>query len=150
MAFFNKTISDYAKVVQPGLVLLAGITLVRFLLQPVFNVPIEAAGKFASITIFSLIVGLFYVVKAAVAGDTYRDLLGLSITLFIGVALLISVAIGVDEFAGIDTYFTHPSHGGDTNPFIHMFAHLVFGAICALLVWGIGSLVRKMAKAPTS
>jgi hypothetical protein len=78
---------------------------------------------------------------------SYRDLLGIAVVLSFSTAAMIMVAIAIDDFGGIETYYTDPAepHKGVMNPFQHMGGHLLAGAISSLVLWGVGSLVYLVA-----
>ena len=56
--------------------------------------------------------------------------------------LFVILGIAVDDFGGIDTYYTGPQ---EANTWGHMFGHVVEGVIFTLLLWGIGSVVYLVA-----
>jgi hypothetical protein len=63
-------------------------------------------------------------------------------------ALFIILGIAIDEFGGIDTYYTDLEHGGSFNVWQHMGGHVIFsGVIFTLAMWGLGSLVYLIASA---
>ena len=92
-----------------------------------------------------LILAIIYSVRLARRGEGFLDVLGTVAALAIPMALMIVVAIAVDEFGGIDTYFTDPAHGGSLSPWTHMFGHVIAGIVLSLGLWGIGSVVFLVA-----
>jgi hypothetical protein len=129
-----------------GLVLL--VSVVRFLLKPMFDVPYAQGTNFASVTILLPILMLFYTIKIANSGGTYRDVLGVAAALSLPAMVFIILGIAIDEFAGIDTYYTDPEHGGSFNVWQHMGGHVIFsGVLFTLVMWGLGSLIFLIASA---
>ena len=147
MKLLTNPFSQYLRDVRPGITLLILFAVIRFLLKPVFQVPYARGTNFASVTILLFILTVFYSVKAAHSSGTYRDILGIAAALSVVTAALVVVAIGVDEFGGIDTYYTDPAHGGNLNPWVHMGAHAVGAVIFTMIMWGIGSLVFRFTGA---
>ncbi|MBI3940910.1 MAG: hypothetical protein HY315_08750 [Acidobacteria bacterium] len=143
MKLLEKPFAQYLGDVKPGIILLILLAAVRFLLKPLFQVPYERGTNLASVTILLFILIVFYSVKAARSSSTYRDLLGIAAALSLTTALLIIVGIAIDDFGGIDTYYTDLAHGGNLNPWVHMGAHAAGGLIFTLLTWGVGSLVFR-------
>jgi hypothetical protein len=75
-------------------------------------------------------------------GGNFRDLLALAGLFAFSGMLFVMLGIAIDDFAGIDTYYTGP---GESNTWGHMLAHVVEGVILTLLLWGIGSVVYLVA-----
>jgi hypothetical protein len=89
---------------------------------------------------------LVYSVMVARSSGSYRDLLGVAMALALPTTLFIMLGIAIDDFGGIDTYYTDPAHGGNLNAWAHMGGHVVFnGILVTLVLWGIGSLVNLVA-----
>jgi hypothetical protein len=150
MKFFQKPLSEYARETRLGLGLLAALAVVRFLLKPVFDIPYARGTTFSSVTLLGLILMLVYAVRAARARGTYRDLLGIAAALSYWTSLLVIVAIVIDDFGGIDTYYTDLAHGGNLNPWAHIGGHVIGAILGTLILWGIGSLVYLVAKPRSS
>jgi hypothetical protein len=151
MKLFNKPLGEYCQFSKMGIYLLALVGVIRFLMKPVFNVPYAQGTYFTSMTILLLVLMVVYAVRANAAGMSYRDLLGIAVVLSFSTAAMIMVAIAVDDFGGIETYYTDPAepHKGVMNPFQHMGGHLLFGVVASLVLWGVGSLayfVTNMSK----
>lgn len=147
MKLFDKPFGAYWQHAKGGIYLLAALSVIRFLMTPVFNVPYAQGTHFTSVTILMIVLMVYYAVRAAASGfDSYRDLLGIAAVLGLSTAAMIMVAIAIDDFGGIDTYYTDPAHGGSLNAWQHMAGHLIFtGIISSLVLWGIGSLVYFIA-----
>lgn len=141
MKLLNKPFAEYLQSAKIGIGLLLLVSVVRFLLKPLWGIPYEQATHFASVTILLPILMLVYSVMVGRSGGTYRDLLGVAMALGLSTALFIIIGIAVDDFGGIDTYYTDPAHGGNLNAWAHMGGHVVAGIIFTLVLWGIGSLV---------
>ena len=132
---------------------LLAMAIVRFLMLPLFQVPYEQGTHWVSLTVLLPILMLFYAVGVAWAGGTFRDVLGIALCLGFSNALLVMLGIGIDDFAGVDTYYTVGEAAMSPGP--HMLAHGVSGLVFTLLLWGVGSLIylvaggRKRSSAPT-
>ena len=151
MKMFNKSVGEYWQFAKTGVYLLALVAVIRFLMKPVFNVPYAQGTYFTSMTILLVVLMAVYAVRAHTAGMSYRDLLGIAVVLTFSSAAMIMVAIAIDDFGGIETYYTDPAepHKGVMNPFQHMGGHLLFGVVASLVLWGVGSLayfVTTMSK----
>ncbi len=147
MPLLRRSLSAYFRETSVGLWLLIGVGVVRFLLKPLLGIPYEQASTYVSVTILSLILLAVYPVLAARRGKTYRDMLGIAAAISITTAAISIIAIGVDEIAGVGTYFTDLGHGGEMNPFLHMLGHALAGLFGTLIGWGLGSLVLLISNA---
>jgi hypothetical protein len=149
MKLFNKPFGEYIQFAKVGVYLLALVSVVRFLMKPVFNIPYAEGTHFVSVTILMPILMIVYTLRARSAGmGSYRDLLGIAAALAIPTMAFIILGITVDTLAGIDTYYTDPAHGGNLNQFLHIGGHiLVTGVGFSLILWGIGSLVHRVTGA---
>ncbi|MGH7497096.1 MAG: hypothetical protein ACREOO_32500 [bacterium] len=145
MKLFPKSLGEYGRFAQTGVLLIALVSFVRFLMLPVFNIPYSTGTHFTSVTILLWLLVAFYAVRVFQTGGSYRDVLGVAFTLVMTATAVIIAAIVIDEFGGIDTYYTDPAHGGDLNPWMHMLGHVVFGLVGTLFMWGLGSLVYFFA-----
>ena len=141
MKLFSKPLGEYCRFAQTGVILITLMSVLRFLMLPVFNVPYSSGTHFTSVTILLLLLVPIYAVKVANSGGSYRDVLGLAFVLTMTAVTLIIAGIAIDDFGGIDTYYTDLAHGGDLNPWMHMGGHIVFGLVSTLVLWGLGSLV---------
>ena len=141
----NKPLGEYLRFAKLGVGLLLLVSIVRFLLKPAFGIPYEQATHFASVTFLMLILMPVYAVVVARHGGSYRDLLGVALALSLSTTLFIMLGIALDDFGGIDTYYTDLAHGGQLNPWAHMAGHILGGVIGALVLWGLGSLVYLVA-----
>ncbi len=56
--------------------------------------------------------------------------------------LFVILGIAIDDFGGIDTYYTVPQA---SNTWGHMFGHVVGGVISTVFLFGIGSVVYLVA-----
>jgi hypothetical protein len=144
MKLFNKPFGEYIQFAKVGVYLLALVSVVRFLMKPVFNIPYAQGTHFTSVTILMPILMIVYTLRAGAAGlDSYRDLLGIAAALAIPTMVFIILGIAVDTLGGIETYYTDLAHGGNINQWLHVGGHiLVTGVIYSLILWGIGSLVH--------
>ncbi len=147
MPLLSKPFRNYFRETCIGLWLLLAIGVFRFLLKPVFGIPYHQGTLYSSVTIMVLILVVIYSALAPSRGETYRDVLGISAAISFSSEAIIIAAIAIDEFGGIDTYYTDPAHGGNLNPFLHMGGHLIAAFIGALLWWGLGSLVFMIVRA---
>ena len=144
MAIFNKPLSAYFNQVKTGIYLIAALTVIRFLMQPAFGIPYEQGTTFTSVTILLLILGAFYTYRASQeSSTTYRDILGIVFVLAMSAEILVSVAIAVDDFAGIQTYYTAEGHSV-ANTGTHIIGHILVGIVMTLVLWGVGSLIKKL------
>jgi hypothetical protein len=148
MKLFNKPLSVYLQFAKTGIYLLALVSVIRFLMQPVFNIPYAQGTHFTSVTILMILLMIYYAFRANAAGYDYRDLLGIATALAWPTTVMIILGIAIDEFGGIDTYYTDPAHSGSPNPWLHIGGHvLVSGIITPLVLWGIGALIYYAASA---
>ncbi len=147
MAFFSKPFGSYVNSVKPGLYLLLVVAVVRFMMLPVFNVPYDSGTTYTSMSILLIILGVFFAYKLSqTQGSTYKDVLGTMMVLSYSNAIIVSIAILIDDFGGIETYFTAPGHSLEST-FAHIAGHIfVAGTFMALLLWGVGSLMMKILK----
>ena len=145
MKLLNRPFKHYLRQARLGIALLLVVAIVRFLLKPIFDIPYEQGTLWASLTVLQPILMLVYSVVVARKGGTFRDLLGVAASLALFAALLIIVSIAIDDFGGIDTYYTDPDHGGRGNPWGHMWGHVVGGVISTPVLWAVGSLVYLAA-----
>jgi hypothetical protein len=146
MKLLNKPFAEYVQMAKVGIGLLLVVSVVRFLLKPVFSVPYAQGTNFASVTILLPIIMLFYAIKIANSGGTYRDVLGVAMALCFSTAVFIIAGIALDHFGGIDTYYTDLEHGGSFNVWQHIGGHVVVsGIIFTLAMWGLGSLIYLIA-----
>lgn len=147
MKLLNKPLGTYCQQAKGGIYLLAAMSVIRFLMKPVFNIPYEQGTTFTSVTILMILVMGYYAFRAGASGSgNYRDLLGIAAAIGLSTATMIIAGILIDEFGGIDTYYTDAAHGGSLNVWQHVGGHVVFtGVITPLVLWGIGSLVYYVA-----
>lgn len=146
MPLFNKPFGEYLKSAKVGIGLLLLVSVLRLLLKPVWQVPYAEGTNFASVTILLPILMLVYSVMVARSGGSYRDLLGVSAALCSAGTLFIIMGIAISSFAGIDSYYVDPAHGGNVNVWLHMGGHvLVNGILFTLVMWGVGSLSYLLA-----
>jgi hypothetical protein len=146
MKLLNKPFGEYLNTTQLGIGLLLLVSVVRFLLKPMFNVPYAEGTNFASVTIVLPLLVVLYAVKTANSGGTFRDVLGVAAALSLPTTVFIILAIAIDDFGGIESYYTDPDHGGSLNAWQHMGGHVVFsGIIFTLVMWGLGSLIFLIA-----
>ncbi|MBI4446058.1 MAG: hypothetical protein HY645_09110 [Acidobacteria bacterium] len=137
----NQSFAGYLKEISWGILLLALIAVIRFLMKPVFEIPYERGTNWASLNILLFVLITVYAFRAARRGDGLADLAIMSVMLAFTSALLTIAGIAVDEFAGVDTYFTDPAHGGGMQALAHMGGHLVAGIIVSVALWVLGTLV---------
>ena len=144
MRILDKPFGRYLSEANTGVLLLVVVGIVRFLLKPVFQIPYERGTNFASLTILVFLLMVWYSVKAARSAGTYRDVLGIAAALSLVMALLIIISIAIDDFGGIDTYYTDAAHGGGGNPLAHMGGHAVGALVFTLALWAIGSVILRV------
>jgi hypothetical protein len=147
MRLFTKPFGEYFRETCAGLWLLLAVGVVRFLLKPALGIPYSDGTWFSSLTILVMVLTVVYAVIAERRGETYRDLLGIAVALSFTTAAIVIAAIAVDEFAGIDTYYTDLAHGGNLSPLAHMGGHLLGALFGALFGWGIGALAFTASRA---
>jgi len=146
MSLLKKPFNHYLREVRLGIWLILIIGVIRFFLKPVFGISYEQATWVTSLTLLVLLLLVAYSIRAAVRGETYRDVLGISAALSFTSAAFLVVAIAIDEFGGIDTFYTDMQHGGELNPFLHMGGHMLGAVIGSLFGWGLGSLVLMLTR----
>ena len=146
---FNRPLGEYFQFTKIGIYLLALVSVVRFIMKPVFNIPYAEGTHFTSVTILMPILMIVYTIRARSAGlGSYRDLLGIAAALALSTTAFIILGIAVDTLGGIETYYTDLKHGGNLNQWLHVGGHiLVTGVIFTLILWGIGSLVHLVTGA---
>lgn len=142
MKLLNQPFRQYFREARLGIALLFLVALMRFLFQPLFQIPQDQGTHWVSLTIMLPIIMLCYSVRVALKGGTFRDLLALAAWFALSGMLFVMLGIAIDDFAGVDTYYTVP---GESNTWGHMLAHVVEGVILTLLLWGIGSVVYLVA-----
>ena len=142
MKLLNQPFRQYFREARLGILLLLLVAVMRFLFQPLFQIPQDQGTHWVSLTIMLPIIMLCYSVRVALKGGTFRDLLALAAWLALSGMLFVMLGIAIDDFAGVDTYYTVP---GESNTWGHMLAHVVEGVILTLLLWGIGSVVYLVA-----
>lgn len=148
MKLFERPMGSYCEEVRVGIILLGVLAVIRFLMLPVFGVPFAAGSIYVSLNLLLPILGIYYAYSFGQrAGTTYRDILGMAFALGLSLNVFVSIGILIDDFGGIDTYFTDPAHGGDFNPVVHVLAHLVGATLFhTLFIWGLGSLVFRLTR----
>jgi hypothetical protein len=101
--------TEYLKLARPYLVLLAILTVGRFVLGNVSGVPYEKGSDKMSIVIVTLVSSILYAAFAR-AFLAYRlfDAAKLTMTLAFCAQVVIFVATLVSYLAGIQSYFNHP------------------------------------------
>ncbi len=142
MKLFSKPFRQYFGEARLGIALLLLVAVMRFLLQPLFQIPQDQGTHWVSLTIMLPVIMLCYSVAVALKGGTFRDLLALAAWFALSGMLFVMLGIAIDDFAGVDTYYTVP---GESNTWGHILAHVVEGVILTLLLWGIGSVVYLVA-----
>ena len=78
----------------------------RFLLQPLFQIPQDQGTHWVSLTIMLPIIMMCYSVAVALKGGTFRDLLALAAWFALSGMLFVILGIAIDDFGGIETYYT--------------------------------------------
>jgi len=147
MKFFNKPFGNYLQMTKIGIALLFLIAVTRFLLDPVFHIAYDQGTNLASLTILMPIIMLYYAVKIANSEGTYRDVLGVSAALALSSTAFIIIAIAIDDFAGIQTYYTDPKHVDYSGTWRHITGHVFgTGVVTTLVLWGVGSLIYNFAR----
>lgn len=145
MTLFNEPLGAYFRQLKTGIYLMGALAVIRFLMQPVFSVSYEAGTTLTSVTNLLFILGVFYAYRASKDSSTiYRDMLGIAFVLALSSQVLVAIAIAVDDLTGIQTYYTAPGHSV-ANTGAHIVGHLIPGTlVLTLVLWGIGSLVKKL------
>ena len=139
------TLKSAFEYVKPGLLLLLAMSIVRFLMLPVFNIPYEAGTTYTSTFILQLIVGAYLVGQAAMNTDaSYKTLLSYAFVLAFCYQVIMAIMIAIDDFGGIETYYTDPGHSL-ANTWLHMGGHLLVPTIVAtIIIWIVGALAKAM------
>jgi hypothetical protein len=145
MKILGKPFTAYVKEAKFGIALLFVVSLIRFALKPLWGIPYEQGTLFASVTIVQPILMLIYTMRVIRTAGTYRDLLGFAAVLSLSMLVFIVVGILIDDFGGIDTYYTDPAHGGAFSPWEHMAGHTIAAVVFTIVLWGIGSLIYAIA-----
>ncbi len=151
MGFFNEPLSSTFARLRTGVILLTVVAIIRFLAKPAFGLAYDDATHLVSLAWLLLILVTVYAVPTGRRGGNWKDYLANALVLTATTQVLIVVAIAVDEFIGIDTFYTDPDHGGSINPLVHMAAHLVLPTVVLTLVftlwgWLCGTVVRRVAR----
>ncbi len=143
MKLFNRPFGEYYQFAKVGVYLLAAMAVIRFVLKPMTGLAYDKVTHFASVTNLMILLMIYFTIRARASGfGSYRDFLGVGTVLGLSWAALTIIGIAVDEFGGIDTYYTDLAHGGDQSSWIHMGGHALGGVVFSLILWGIGSLVN--------
>jgi len=146
MKLFNKPLGAYWQHAKGGIYLLAALSVIRFLMNPLLKIPYAQGTTFTSVTILMILVMAYYAFRAGSSSlNSYRDLLGIATVIGLSTAAMIILGIAIDDLGGIDTYYTDLAHGGNLNTWLHMGGHLVAGIVSSLVLWGVGSLVYYVA-----
>lgn len=148
MKLFNRSLGSYCADVRVGVILLGVLAVIRFLMLPVFGVPFAEGSLYASLNVLLPILGIYYAYSFGQRpGTSYRDILGIAFTLAVSLNVFVSLGIAVDDFGGIQTYYTDMAHGGEFNPVLHILAHLIGATLLhTLFIWGLGSLVFALTR----
>src|SRR5262245_34277493 len=133
MGILDKPFRAYVKEAKFGIALLFVVSLVRFLLKPVFGIPDEI-GTWASVTIVQSVLMLIYTMRVIRNSGTYRDLLGYAAVLSLSMLVFIVAGILVDDLLGIDSYYTDPAHGGALNPWKHIVGHIITAIVFTIVL----------------
>src|SRR5262249_2081040 len=99
----------------------------------------------ASVTIVQPVLMLIYTMRVIRTSGTYRDLLGFASVLSLSMLVFIVAGILIDDFLGIDSYYTDPAHGGARNSWEHIATHTIGALVFTIVLWGIGSLIYVIA-----
>jgi len=145
MKILDQPFTAYVKEAQSGIALMFVVSLIRLVLKPVFGIPYEKGTLFASVTIVQPILMLIYTMRVIRTSGTYRDLLGFATVLSLSMLVFIAAGILIDDFGGIDTYYTDPAHGGAFSPWEHIAGHTIAAIVFTIVLWGIGSLIYVIA-----
>ena len=147
MAFFSQPLSGFFNKVKPGLLVIAAVAVLRFLMLPVFGIPYSDGTSLASVFIVSTIIVLIYGAAHGATGGSAKDLLAVAAIIMYSVGVIISVAILIDEGLGIDTYYTDPAHGGSNSIVFHVFGHLVIAStVFTLVTWLLSSVAAALGR----
>ncbi len=143
---FSHSLGAYFKNVRIGLVLLVLVGVVRFLMKPVLGIPAESGSALTGVAWLWLILVLVYSTLVGQKGGRFGDVVGTVFVLSAVASVISVVGIALDEFGGIDTYFTDPRHGGSMNPWLHMGGHLIAGIVLTIAGSLIGGLVFLLGR----
>jgi hypothetical protein len=151
MKLFNRPLGSYFTEVKTGLMLIAALAVIRFLMLPVFGVAYDSGNWFTSLFVLFPIVAIFYMYRASQSPvTTYNDILWTAFAVVVTSQVLIAVGIAIDDFAGIPTYFTDVRFGAE-NTLGHSAGHLfIVTTVVTLVLWGVGSLIKKLFGKKTS
>ena len=108
MKLLQKPFRQYLQESRLGIGLLLLVAIMRFLLQPLFQIPYDEGTHWVSLTILLPIIMLFYSVAVARKAGSFRDLLVLAALFAFSSSLFIILSIAISDFGGIQTYYTGP------------------------------------------
>ncbi|HET8644811.1 MAG TPA: hypothetical protein VFO85_04950 [Vicinamibacteria bacterium] len=149
MTVFGKPLSAYARFAKLGLAVVAAVTLLRLILS-LAGVDNDAA-KWVSGTAAALAAALVYSARVHTKGfGSYKQVLPVVWLIAMTLSVLVALAVMLGIVTGQDNIFTAPEYSGgqDGKNWVHVFAHIVVGAvILPLVLWGLGSLVLLVTKA---
>ena len=145
---FGKSIGEYLRFQKVILIAIVVVWLVRLVLS-LAGTP-NATARWFSVTVVLLIGMLYYAVAVHTRGfGSYKQLLPMLLFQSLIVEGLVARAIVQAIVTGRDNNYTAPEYsgGGDGKNWLHVFAHIVIGAIVMPLVsWLVASLVMLVTK----
>ena len=103
MKLLNQPFRQYFREARLGIALLFLVALMRFLFQPLFQIPQDQGTHWVSLTIMLPIIMMCYSVAVALKGGTFRDLLALAAWFALSGMLFVILGIAIDDFGGINT-----------------------------------------------
>jgi hypothetical protein len=145
---FGKTIGQYLGFQKVILILIVLVFLVRLGLS-LSGTP-NSVAKWISVTVVLLLGVVYYGVTVYTSGfGSYKQLYPLVLFQSVLGEGLVALAIVLAIVTGRDNIYTAPEYsgGGDGKNWMHVFAHIVVGAVVfPLICWGISSLVMLVTK----
>jgi hypothetical protein len=145
---------EYARLARPFLVMLAIVTVGRWLQGTVFHVEYQRGTAVFSIVTLTLMASLFSVAFAR-AWLGYRIGRGVGFAMFMAVIaqVVILLSTAASYLAGIDSYFNHPAALNQTQavPFATaivirlsgLVVNTLMNAIAGALGWALGGLLPE-------
>jgi hypothetical protein len=143
---------EYARLARPYFVMLAIVTVGRWLMGTAFEVPYERGTAAFSIVVLTIMASLFSCLFLR-AWLGYRIWRAVGYAMFMAVVaqLVILASTAVSYLAGVDSYFNHPAALNRTEPVAFGYAmairlsglvgNTLINAVAGALGWALGALV---------
>ena len=145
---FGKTVGQYLAFQKVFLILIVLAFLVRLALS-LSGTP-NSVAKWISVTVVLLVGVVYYGVTVYTKGfGSYKQLYPLVLFQSVLGEGLVALAIVLAIVTGHDNIYTAPEYsgGGDGKNWMHVFAHIVVGAVVfPLISWGVSALVMLVTK----